>query len=151
MCNCLVMFVHIWPKNGFPCRFSCYVCKIPAAVSRSFLLIIIIIIAYLYIFILIFIVSPNNPGLMLFVCNWCDKKSLSYLILSAVWPFKNVAVLTSSCYTCVSSGFMYTLYGAVYHMYFLLDCSLIAIYMLDEIYSTYKTKLKGPLTSILLK
>ena len=41
------------------------------------------IIPHLYIFTPIFIVSPNSLGLMLFGCNWCEKKKfiLSYLIL----------------------------------------------------------------------
>ena len=40
------------------------------------------IIPHLYIFTPISIVSPNSLGLMLFVCSWCDKKSLSYHIIS---------------------------------------------------------------------
>ena len=45
------------------------------------------IIPHLYIFTPIFIVSPNSLGLMLFVCNWCDKKIKFILSYLMYWQF----------------------------------------------------------------
>ena len=63
-----------------------YVCTISCSCFMQFSPFSHTIIPHLYIFTPIFIVSPNSLGLMLFVCNWCDKNKvyliLFYLILS---------------------------------------------------------------------
>ena len=62
----------------YVCTFSCSCFMQFSPFSHT-------IIPHLYIFTPIFIVLPNSLGLVLFVCNWFDKKIkfiLSYLILA---------------------------------------------------------------------
>ena len=65
---------EIWWSDCFSCGFWYMYVPFSVAVSCSFLLLVTpssLICTFSPPF---FIVSPNSLGLMLFVCNWCDKK-----------------------------------------------------------------------------
>ena len=91
-----------------------------------------LLVPHLYIFTPIFIVSPNSLGLMLFVCNWCDKNKvyliLSYLILSSRRGKYSMRSIRHMSWKFQHLHTMHNIFVNV-HFYFILFIDFIYFYL----------------------